>query len=146
MIKLTLQHPLQPTPLRTWTFEEELTIAIGRSTDNDVVVYSSVISRYHVQLKCTNGNWEIINLGKNGTYLNGKAIANAPVVDGMEIDLGGTGLKIVINIDSEGAPIKYGKNGVRSWEGKKDRRKKEDEENKDFNKEEKTDNLTMKQE
>ena len=146
MIKLTLQHPLQPTPLKTWTFQEELTIAIGRSTDNDVVVYSSVISRYHVQLKCTNGNWEIINLGKNGTYLNGKAIANAPVVDGMEIDLGGTGLKILINIDSELPQIKYGKNGVTSWEGKKDKGKKEGEENQNFNKEEKTDNLTMRQE
>ncbi|MDY6803313.1 MAG: FHA domain-containing protein [Cyanobacteriota bacterium] len=146
MIKLTLQHPLQPTPLRTWTFEEELTIAIGRSTDNDVVVYSSVISRYHVQLKCTNGNWEIINLGKNGTYLNGRAIANAPVVDGMEIDLGGSGLKIVINIDSEQPQIKYGKNRVRSWEGKKDSREKENEENKDSDKEEKTENMTMRQE
>lgn len=146
VIKLTLQHPLQPTPLRTWTFEEELTIAIGRSTDNDVVVYSSVISRYHVQLKCTNGNWEIINLGKNGTYLNGKAIANAPAIDGMEIDLGGTGLKIVINIDSEDPKIKPGKNRLASWEGKKDSRKKEDEENNDSNKEEKTENLTMRPE
>jgi pSer/pThr/pTyr-binding forkhead associated (FHA) protein len=101
VIKLTLLHPLQSTPVRTWSFEEEVAIAIGRSHDNDVVLYSSVVSRHHVQLKYVNGNWEIINLGKNGTYLKGKAIANASVVDGMEIELAGSGPKIVINVDKE---------------------------------------------
>jgi pSer/pThr/pTyr-binding forkhead associated (FHA) protein len=108
-MKLTLLHPLQSTPVRTWTFDDEqLAIAIGRATDNDVVVYSSVISRYHVQLKYVNGNWEVINLGKNGTYFNGKAIANIPVVDGMEIDLAQSGLKIVINLKNESSKLQSG--------------------------------------
>ncbi len=106
MIKLTLLHPLQSTPVRTWTFDDEqLAIAIGRAADNDVVVYSSVISRYHVQLKYANGNWEVINLGKNGTYFNGKAIANVPVVDGMEIEPAKSGLKIVINLEKESSKL-----------------------------------------
>lgn len=137
MIKLTLLHPLQSTPVRTWSFEEEVAIAIGRSPENDVVLYSSVVSRHHVQLKYVNGNWEIINLGKNGTYLNGKAIANAPVVDGMEIELAGSGPKIVINVDKEPPKTKL---GVKSRETKIEKGEKEKKE------EERTENLQIRKE
>lgn len=135
MIKLTLLHPLQSTPVRTWSFEEEVAIAIGRSPENDVVLYSSVVSRHHVQLKYVNGNWEIMNLGKNGTYLNGKAIANAPVVDGMEIELAGSGPKIVINLDNEPPKTKL---RVKSREGTTEEKRK--------NEEEKTENLPLRKE
>ena len=135
MIKLTLLHPLQSTPVKTWNFQEEVAIAIGRSPENDVVLYSSVVSRHHVQLKYVNGNWEIINLGKNGTYLNGKAIANAPVVDGMEIELAGSGPKIVINVDKEPPKTKL---GAKSRESKKEMG--------ETRNEEKTENLPLRKE
>jgi pSer/pThr/pTyr-binding forkhead associated (FHA) protein len=110
-------------------------IAIGRSPENDVVLYSSVVSRHHVQLKYVNGNWQIINLGKNGTYLKGEAIANALVVDGMEIELAGSGPKIVINVDNEPPKARL---GVKSREGKAEEKRK--------NEEEKTENLPLRKE
>ena len=141
MIKLTLLHPLQSTPVRTWIFEEEETIAIGRSPDNEVVLYSSVVSRYHVQLKyLNNGKWEIINLGKNGTYLNGKAISRATVADGMKIELAGSGLKILINLDSDPPSARLNENGVKFGEAKKDLGEKR------IDPEEKTENINPKQE
>jgi pSer/pThr/pTyr-binding forkhead associated (FHA) protein len=137
VIKLTLLHPLQSTPVRTWNFEEEVAIAIGRSPENDVVLYSSVVSRNHVELKYVNGNWVIINLGKNGTYLNGKAIANAPVVDGMEIELAGSGPKIVINVDKEPPKTKLGfkSRETKTEQGEKEKQGEERTENMQIRKE-----------
>ena len=78
-MRLILLHPLQSMPVRSWTFDRQPIIKIGRCLNNDVVLYSSVVSRYHVELKSSNGNWEIINLSRNGTYINGKPITKVKV-------------------------------------------------------------------
>lgn len=46
-------------------------------------------------------------MGKNGACLGGKAIANIPVVDGMEIELAKSGLKIVINLEKESSKLQF---------------------------------------
>ncbi|WP_449417137.1 FHA domain-containing protein [Phormidium nigroviride] len=101
MIKLTLLHPLQSIPVRSWAFEDELVVRIGRSTDNHVVLYSAVVSRRHVELRRTGVNWEVINLGTNGTYLDGKPITQVPVVDGLIIHLARSGPKIQIHLEKQ---------------------------------------------
>lgn len=99
MIKLTLLHPLQSIPVRSWTFfEDEVVIRIGRSTDNHVVLYSAVVSRHHVEIRWTGQNWEVVNLGTNGTYLDGKPIIQTLVEDGLIIHLARSGPKIQINL------------------------------------------------
>ena len=72
MITLTLLHPLQPVPVQSWTFQQEPKIRIGRSTNNEVVLYSAVVSRRHIEIKCHDSQWELKNLGANGTYIKGK--------------------------------------------------------------------------
>lgn len=103
MITLTLLHPLQPVAVQTWPFESKSVIRIGRSTDNDVILYSAVVSRHHVELrqKAKGGGWEIVSLGANGTYIDGKRISEVPVVDGTIIRLASSGPKIRIEIDEE---------------------------------------------
>ncbi|HLO51717.1 MAG TPA: FHA domain-containing protein [Kamptonema sp.] len=101
MIKLTLLHPLQSIPVRSWAFEDELVVRIGRSTDNHVVLYSAVVSRRHVELRRTGVDWEVINLGTNGTYLDGKPITQVPVVDGLIIHLARSGPKIQIHLEKQ---------------------------------------------
>ena len=102
MITLTLLHPLQPIPVQSWTFEEEPKISIGRSTNNDVVLYSAVVSRHHVEIrKMGDDRWEVVNLGANGTYINDKRINQTAAVDGMIIRLASSGPKILIKIESE---------------------------------------------
>lgn len=98
MITLILQHPLQSIPIQIWSFDDEAVIRIGRSTDNDVVLYSAVVSRQHIELRRRGTKWEIINLGTNGTYVDGKQIVEAPVIDGMVIHLARSGPKIQIRL------------------------------------------------
>lgn len=98
VITLTLLHPLQSVPVQSWTFEPESVIRIGRSTDNDVILYSAVVSRHHVELRRENSTWEVVSLGANGTYMDGKRITQVPVVDGMIIRLASSGPQIQIRI------------------------------------------------
>ncbi len=103
MITLTLLHPLQSVPVQSWTFEPESVIRIGRSTDNEVILYSAVVSRHHVEIRRNGSGWEIVSLGANGTYIDGKRITQMPVVDGLIIRLASSGPKIQIHIEGETA-------------------------------------------
>jgi pSer/pThr/pTyr-binding forkhead associated (FHA) protein len=98
VITLTLLHPVQLTPVQCWTFEDDSIVRIGRSTDNQVILYSAVVSRYHVELRRTNLVWEIVNLGANGTYLEGKRITQVPVKDGIIIRLARSGPNLQIHL------------------------------------------------
>lgn len=101
MITLTLLHPLQNIPVQTWVFDQEPTIRIGRANDNHVILYSAVVSRHHVELRRQGSDWEIVSLGTNGTYLDGKRITQAPVVDGVIIRLARSGPNLQIRIGTE---------------------------------------------
>ena len=76
-------------------------ISIGRATDNQVILYSAVVSRHHVELRRRGSSWEVVNLGANGTYLDGKRISEAPIGDGALIRLARSGPQIQIHL---GAP------------------------------------------
>lgn len=99
MIKLFLLHPIHSTPIQSWEFTDESVIRIGRAMDNQVVLYSAVVSRYHVNLKRVDGSWEIVSLGANGTYLDDKLISQVPVVDAVTIRLATSGPKIQIRLE-----------------------------------------------
>jgi eukaryotic-like serine/threonine-protein kinase len=106
VITLSLLHPIKQVPVQVWTFPSETTIRIGRSTDNQVILYSAVVSRHHVELRRVGANWEIVNLGTNGTYLDGKRITQVPVSDGAIIRLARSGPNIQIRIgDAAAQPI-----------------------------------------
>ena len=98
MITLTLLHPVDCTPVQSWTFADESVIGIGRAMDNKVVLHSSVVSRRHVELRRSNKRWEIVNLGANGTYLDGKLISQVPVFDGVIIRLASSGPQLQIRL------------------------------------------------
>lgn len=102
MITLSLLHPLNRTPLQHWTFEKESVIRIGRSTDNDVILYSAVVSRHHVELRPTDQGWDVVSIGTNGTYLDGKRITQVPAEDGIVIRLARSGPNIQIRLGAEG--------------------------------------------
>ncbi len=98
MITLTLLHPVQLKPVQCWTFDDESVIRIGRSTDNQVVLYSAVVSRHHVELRRINSVWEVESLGANGTYLDGKRMTQVPVRNGMILRLARSGPNIQIHL------------------------------------------------
>ena len=106
MITLTLLHPVQLTPIQHWTFEAEPILRIGRSSDNHVVLYSAVVSRYHVEVQQIDFVWQVVSLGANGTYLDGKRIAQVPVQSGMIIRLARSGPNIQIQLDPSTSSVK----------------------------------------
>jgi serine/threonine-protein kinase len=78
-------------------------IRIGRSPDNHVVLNSTLVSRYHVELRRTdtvdlNSPWEVVNQGRNGTFLNGILVTQGLLIDGSLLQLaqGGPTLKFQI--------------------------------------------------
>ncbi len=99
MITLSLLHPLNKTPIQNWTFEEQDIIRIGRSTDNDVVLYSAVVSRHHLEIHKGAAGWAIQSLGTNGTYLDGKRIQSVTAEDGLVVRLARSGPNLQISID-----------------------------------------------
>jgi pSer/pThr/pTyr-binding forkhead associated (FHA) protein len=121
VITLVLLHPLKAVPVQNWTFEPDTTIRVGRSMDNDVVLYSAVVSRRHLEIRPLGSQWEVVNVGANGTYLNGKRVQKAPAVDGMIIRLASSGPQLKIQIDTEdgnmNAQIRRGKHSS-STQGK----------------------------
>lgn len=98
MIILSLLHPIKQIPVQVWTFSTESVIRIGRSTDNQVILYSAVVSRRHVELRRVGSEWEVVNLGTNGTYLNGQRITQSMVIDGDVIRLARSGPNIQIRM------------------------------------------------
>ncbi len=98
MITLTLLHPVQSTPVQSWSFEKDPVIQIGRAVDNHVVLYSAVVSRYHVELRQNGQQWEVVNLGTNGTYLDGARVHQAPLIDGSIIRLARSGPNIQVRL------------------------------------------------
>ncbi|MGB3511769.1 MAG: FHA domain-containing protein [Microcoleaceae cyanobacterium] len=96
MITISLLHPTQSVSIQHWSFESESLVRIGRASDNDVVIYSAVVSRHHVELWQDDSSWIIINFGANGTYVNNEPIIQVSVVDKMMIRLGNSGPKLKI--------------------------------------------------
>ncbi|MCG9892148.1 MAG: FHA domain-containing protein [Thermosynechococcaceae cyanobacterium MS004] len=101
MIILTLLHPVQSTPVQSWSFDHDPVVRIGRAVDNHVVLYSAVVSRYHVEVRFTDNQWEVVNLGTNGTYLDGKRVQQAALETGNIIRLARSGPNIQVTIDAQ---------------------------------------------
>jgi pSer/pThr/pTyr-binding forkhead associated (FHA) protein len=101
VITLTLLHPLQAVAVQSWAFKDELSIKIGRATDNEVVLYSAVVSRHHVEIKKLGvDSWEVVNIGSNGTYVDGERIERTTALDGMIVRLAKSGPQILLKIES----------------------------------------------
>ncbi|MBD2082676.1 FHA domain-containing protein [Leptolyngbya sp. FACHB-17] len=98
VITLTLLHPDRLTPVQHWTFDDGSTVRVGRSTDNQVVLYSAVVSRYHAEIRRVNSSWELASLGANGTYYEGKRISQVPIRDGMIFRLARSGPNLQIHL------------------------------------------------
>jgi pSer/pThr/pTyr-binding forkhead associated (FHA) protein len=101
VITLSLLHPLHKTPVQHWSFDQEPLIRLGRSTDNNVILYSAVVSRHHVEIHRAESGWVVKSIGTNGTYLEGKRITEIPVEDGMVIRLARSGPNIQIHTTEE---------------------------------------------
>lgn len=119
VVKLTLLHPKNSAPLEEWRFEKESVIRIGRSPENNVVLTDSRVSRHHLELRLveisasrignslTSTAWRLINLGTNGTFLDGILVSQAWLRNGSLIQLAQGGPKLKFQFHTTTAqPIK----------------------------------------
>ncbi|MGD1901755.1 MAG: FHA domain-containing protein [Geitlerinemataceae cyanobacterium] len=98
MIAVALLHPHQAKPVRRWVFDRDVPIHIGRSPDSDVILYSAVISRRHLELRYQAGSWWAVNHGKNGTYANGLSFDRLQIGRAVTIRLAKSGPRLHIEL------------------------------------------------
>jgi pSer/pThr/pTyr-binding forkhead associated (FHA) protein len=107
VITVSLLHPTQSVPTQSWIFTTEETVRIGRATDNDVVLYSAVVSRHHVELRQNVAGWRVVNMSSNGTYSSdGQPISKVVATDGMIFRLATSGPRIQVNLGDSRPPAK----------------------------------------
>jgi len=104
VITLTLLHPVQATPVQRWDFDNQPTIRVGRAAENHVVLYSAVVSRFHVELRWNGQQWELENQGANGTYLDGQRVHHAVLLDGSLIRLARSGPTLQVRFSATEKP------------------------------------------
>jgi len=64
-------------------------LTIGALADNDIVVPSPAVSRYHAQLQCRGRYVEIKDVGSsNGTFVNGTNVRSCPLEPGDTVRIG----------------------------------------------------------
>jgi serine/threonine-protein kinase len=103
MITITLLDTITLKPLQEWKFLSQSLIRIGRLQDNDLVLTKfPEISRHHVELRKVNGgnHWKILNLGKNGTLVNGVTISDSLLPNNALIQLAKKGPILRFQVNS----------------------------------------------
>lgn len=90
-IVLELLDAAQHRPLQTWSFPGLGPIAIGRASDNDVVLADPFVSRAHARLESVAGNWRLISLSQQQVLWEGQRHSELPLSDGVVFQLGPRG-------------------------------------------------------
>jgi RsiW-degrading membrane proteinase PrsW (M82 family) len=73
---------------RSYDFQPESTITIGRSPDSDVIVDDPHVSREHARLRWDGRFWVLADVGRGRTFLGGQPVANTPVTQATDFRLG----------------------------------------------------------
>jgi len=78
-VSLHLVNPDTGHPIQTWLFETERCVRIGRAEGNDVVIPDPSVSRFHAELQFNGTEWELVNLGRNGTLISSHSISRVRI-------------------------------------------------------------------
>jgi len=78
-VSLHLVNPDTGHPFQTWLFETQRSVRIGRAEGNDVVISHPSVSRFHAELQFNGREWELVNLGKNGTLISSHSITRVKI-------------------------------------------------------------------
>ena len=99
MLKISLVYPGTSLPAVAWKFASLSTVRIGRAPDNDVVLFSSFVSRYHLEISHDGQQWKILNLGRNGfSPIDGHLHDENKLTDNVTVQLAKKGPKLIIQV------------------------------------------------
>jgi len=94
-IYIELIQESREVSLQHWGFSDlPERIAIGRSSNNDVVLSEHVVSRWHAEIVRIGSIWTFEVLGINGAYVGGQRVDRFPLWDGACVQLGQTGPRL----------------------------------------------------
>lgn len=91
-------EPKEQMPDGGWVFAAGQTVRIGRHNENDVVLKSSRVSRFHLTLFHDGQQWQCASVGSNGTNCDGQPVSNVALKDGAVLELGPPGPKLKIEL------------------------------------------------
>ncbi|MCZ6603133.1 MAG: sigma 54-interacting transcriptional regulator [Planctomycetota bacterium] len=75
-------------------------VRVGRSDENTIEIDDLNSSRFHCEIRETDGQYEVVDLGsRNGTTVNGNIVSRSPLQAGDRIEIG----KVVLLIEPDGA-------------------------------------------
>ena len=77
-----------------WSFAAGQTVQIGRHSENDVVLKSDWVSRFHLTLFHDGERWHCASLGTNGTYCDGQPVTHVELESETVLELGRQGPKL----------------------------------------------------
>jgi pSer/pThr/pTyr-binding forkhead associated (FHA) protein len=91
---LELLDPMKGEAVQTWQFENRAMITIGRAADNDIALNDLQVSRHHAEIQRLENRWEIISMGRHGTFVGEEIVEKAALNDGATLQFGPTGPKL----------------------------------------------------
>jgi hypothetical protein len=76
---------------------------VGRGEECELRIDHPLVSRRHLLVSMTNGQWEVQDLrSSNGTFANGSRISTAPVASPVTLSLGAQGPALLFEIETPG--------------------------------------------
>ncbi|MBM4379968.1 MAG: FHA domain-containing protein, partial [Deltaproteobacteria bacterium] len=83
---------------------DQLAVTLGRTSDNDLVLVESGVSRKHARLFQRAGSWNVEDSGSaNGTMLNGQPLnGSAPLKTGDKVAVGPVEFTVTVNLPEDG--------------------------------------------
>lgn len=90
-VSVVLLDSAKGQPIQTWRFADQAEISIGRDDANDVVISDPHVSRHHARLVARDGNWMLHSLGRHGTLIDDRIVAEKTLYSGTIFRLGPTG-------------------------------------------------------
>jgi pSer/pThr/pTyr-binding forkhead associated (FHA) protein len=77
--------------MRSWRFEGESLITIGRADDSHVQVSDPYVSRSHAELRRQDGSWMLVSLGRYGVIVQAQQVTELTITADTTFQLGSSG-------------------------------------------------------
>jgi pSer/pThr/pTyr-binding forkhead associated (FHA) protein len=98
-VYIQLLDSSQGRTIQFWHFANKSQITIGRAENNDISIADEQVSRLHAKLVWEEGAWRLISLGRNGTLVNDRVVAEAEMTDQSIFRLGSNGPMLRFRLD-----------------------------------------------
>jgi pSer/pThr/pTyr-binding forkhead associated (FHA) protein len=77
--------------MRSWRFEGNTLITIGRADDSHVQVSDPYVSRLHAELRREDGCWSLVSRGRYGVIVEGQQVSEFSITADTTFQLGASG-------------------------------------------------------